>query len=91
MKNIKKFSTFLNEKINFYDKPRFEIKIKKSGSDQYWYKDLIGEIFVAIDVDGKFKIVPESFLEQKYPSYEKLEPAPIYYINKEDVDVIKKL
>jgi len=102
MEKIKNFNDFLNEKNDWRDKdklaetynyPKFEIKIIKAESDQSWYKDLIGEIFVVIDDkrEEKWKIVPDALLDQEYPSYDKLEIGPVYYINKEDAELIKNL
>ena len=50
--NLKRFDTYSGDKVN--------IEITKCSNDNFWYKDLIGENFVAIDSksDNGWKIVP---------------------------------
>lgn len=75
-----------------YNGERFEIKIIKASQNESWYKNLIGDIFVATKQKNEYKIIPEKYLNKLYPSYNKIKDiSGVHYILEEDCQVIKKL
>jgi hypothetical protein len=55
MKNIKRFSEFVNEAVDFYQGDREAVKIVKCDDENQWYKDFVGQVFIVIDDNSRTK------------------------------------
>lgn len=75
-----------------YNGQRFEIKIIKSSKNELWYKNFIGDVFVAIKYKNEYKVIPEKYLNKTYPAYNKIKDlSGILYVYEDDCKIQKSL
>ena len=92
MRNLKPIEMFLIKEAedrvdSFYPGEQSKIRITKCSNPMFWYKDHIGEEYTAVENQETHK-VPENTPVWKIVPDERLKYKGVFYVNKEDAEVI---
>lgn len=92
MRNLKPIEMFLIKEAedridSFYPGEQTKIRITKCSNPMFWYKDHIGEEFTAVENPDSSR-VPGNTPVWKIVPDERLKYKGVFYVNKEDAEVI---
>jgi hypothetical protein len=92
MRNLKPIEMFLIKEAedriySFYPGEQTKIRITRCSNPMFWYKDHIGEEFMAVENPDSSR-VPGNTPHWKIVPDERLKYKGVFYVHKEDAEVI---